>query len=132
MDSNSIIEYLVENDLSEVEKLKQEKDLLLLRFYFDLDECVLDAARAYADEESNYEVESKEWFLEYVIPYLYEYANDEVVEIIEEIVEQNEISGEVMAFQINLENLDSVQFMALFTSEENDISIEEVVKEYIS
>ena len=36
-----------------------------------------------------------------------------------------------MAFQIDSVNCESIQFMALFTEEDSDLSIEDVVKEFI-
>lgn len=131
MNYNKIIEILDENYLTEIEELKRQDDLFLVKFFLDFDEDVLKAARSYSNEESDYEEESSEWYKEYFIPYLYEYGNDEVVDIIEEIVEELEISGEVMAFQIDSTNYESIQFMALFTEEDSDISIEDVAKEFI-
>ena len=131
MDSNKIIKILEENNLSEIEELKNENGIFLVKFFLDFDEDVLSAARSYSNEESDYEEESNEWFKEYFIPYLYEYGNDEVVDIIEEIVEDLDICGEVMAFQMNSSNYEFMQFMALFTAEDQDLTIEEVAKEFI-
>ncbi|WP_066894402.1 hypothetical protein [Clostridium nigeriense] len=131
MDSNKIIKILEENNLSEIEELKNENGIFLVKFFLDFDEDVLSAARSYSNEESDYEEESNEWFKEYFIPYLYEYGNDEVVDIIEEIVEDLDICGEVMAFQMNSSNYEFMQVMALFTAEDQDLTIEEVAKEFI-
>ena len=131
MNSNNIIEILEENNLTEIEELKNEDGVFLVKFLLDFDEDVLSAARSYSNEESDYEEESTEWYKEYFIPYLYDYGNDEVVDIIEEIVEELDVAGEVMAFQINSSNLEFMQFMALFTNEDEDISIEDVAKEFI-
>lgn len=131
MDSNKIIEILEENALTEIEELKNEDGIFLVKFFLDFDEDVLRAARSYSNEESDYEEESSEWYKEYFIPYLYEYGNDEVVDIIEEIVEELDVAGEVMAFQMNSTSYEFMQFMALFTDEDQDLTIEEVAKEYI-
>jgi len=131
MDVNKIIEILNENSLTEIEELKNEEEIVLLKFFLDFDDVVLNAAKSYADEESDYESESPEWFREYFIPYLYEYGNDEVLDIIEEIIEEMEIAGEVMAFQMDLSNYESMKFMALFTYDNDEISIEDVAKDFI-
>lgn len=131
MKVNEIVEILEENDLNNIEELKNEDGVILLKFFLDFDSDVLSAAKSYANEESDYEAESVEWYNEYLLPYLYDYANDEVLDIVEEIVEELEIAGEVMAFQLSSTNYDSIQFMALFTAEDNDITIEEVAKEFI-
>lgn len=131
MDNNKIIDILEENLLSQIEELRSEKDLFLVRFYLDFDEVVLSAAKSYSNEESDYEEESLEWYKEYFIPYLYEYGNDEVVDIIEEIVDELDISGEIMAFQIDNTSYETMQFMALFTDNDKEITIEDVAREFI-
>lgn len=131
MEVSKIIRILDENFLSEIEELKVEKDLALLKFYFEFDEDVLNAAKSYSNEESDYEENSIEWYKEYLIPYLYEYGNDEVLDVIEEIIEELEIEGEVMAFQMDPSNVESMQFMALFTNGDREISIEDVAKDFI-
>ena len=70
--------------------------------------------------------------MNYYFPYLYDFANDEVLEVIEEISEEEEVAGEMMAFQMTKKTSDYVQFMALFTEEDSNLSIEEVVKDYMS
>lgn len=132
MQELEIIKILKENDLSDVEVLKNTEEYVLVNFYFDFDKDLQDAAKAYANEESNEEEFSSKWYSEYYFPYLYDFANDEVLEIIEEIVESLDIEGEMMAFQMTEKTSDYVQFMALFTEEESNIAIEEVVREYLS
>ena len=132
MQELEIIKILKENDLSDVEVLKNTEEYVLVNFYFDFDKDLQDAAKAYANEESKEEEFSSKWYSEYYFPYLYDFANDEVLEIIEEIVESLNIEGEMMAFQMTEKTSDYVQFMALFTEEESNIAIEEVVREYLS
>ena len=130
MKVNEIVNFLKENELADVEILKSEKDLLLVNFYFDFDEDLLAAAKAYTNEECEDEA-SDAWEKEYYLPYLYDFCNDEVLSIVEDITEDFNIAGEFMAFQMKDRTADYVQFMALFTNEDSDISIEEVVKEYL-
>ncbi|MFY9276329.1 MAG: hypothetical protein WAO68_05230, partial [Clostridium sp.] len=75
---------------------------------------------------------SEEWMSEFYLPYLYDYANDEVLEIVEEIIEDLDVEGEMMAFQMNEKTAGYVQFMVLFNEEGCDVAIEEVVKEYMN
>ena len=121
-----------ENDLSDVEVLKNTEEYILVNFYFDFDKDLQDAAKAYANEESKEEEFSAKWYSEYYFPYLYDFANDEVLEVIEEIIESLDLEGEMMAFQMTAKTSDYVQFMALFTEEESNVAIEEVVREYLS
>lgn len=132
MQELEIVKILKENDLSDVEVLKNTEEYILVNFYFDFDKDLQDAAKAYANEESKEEEFSAKWYSEYYFPYLYDFANDEVLEVIEEIIESLDIEGEMMAFQMTEKTSDYVQFMALFTEEESNVAIEEVVREYLS
>lgn len=130
MKVKEIVNFLSENDLSDVEVLKSEQDFLLVNFYLDFDKDLLEAAKAYADEECK-DAGSKEWEQEYYIPYLYDYANDEVLSIVEDITEDFEIAGEFMAFQIKDKDAEYVQFMTLFTEEDSDVVFEDIVREFV-
>lgn len=132
MQELEIVKILKENDLSDVEVLKNTEEYILVNFYFDFDKDLQDAAKAYANEESKEEEFSAKWYSEYYFPYLYDFANDEVLEVIEEIIESLGLEGEMMAFQMTEKTSDYVQFMALFTEEESNVAIEEVVREYLS
>lgn len=132
MQELEIVKILKENDLSDVEILKNTEEYILVNFYFDFDKDLQDAAKAYANEESKEEEFSAKWYSEYYFPYLYDFANDEVLEVIEEIIESLDLEGEMMAFQMTEKTSDYVQFMALFTEEESNVAIEEVVREYLS
>lgn len=132
MKVSQIINILNENDMSEVEVLKKKDDSILINFYFDFDKDILDAAKAYANDESKDEEFTKDWLEEFYLPYLYDFANDEVLDVIEDITEELEIAGEFMAFQMKESTDDYVQFMALFTEEDSDLTVEEAVKDFIS
>lgn len=132
MEKSKILSVLEENNLSDLEVLKESEDLLFLKFYFDFDKDVLAAAKSYSNEESSYKEGSSEWYKEYYIPYLYDFGNDEILSIVEDITEEFDISGEFMAFQIDESNIEYLQFMVMFTDEENEISIEELVKAHLS
>ena len=132
MQELEIINILKENDLSDVEVLKNEEKYVLVNFYFDFDKDLQDAAKAYANIESNEEEFSNAWYNEYYFPYLYDFANDEVLEVIEQVIETLDVEGEMMAFQMTEKTSDYVQVMALFTEEDSNVVIEDVVREYIA
>ena len=76
MDISEIREFLEDNDLSDVEEIKQEDDYVLVKFYYDFDKEELAAAKTYSNEESDFESGSDEWYNEYYIPYLKEIAEE--------------------------------------------------------
>ena len=132
MQELEIVKILKENDLSDVEVLKNTEEYILVNFYFDFDKDLQDAAKAYANEESKEEEFSAKWYSEYYFPYLYDFANDEVLEVIEQVIETLDVEGEMMAFQMTEKTSDYVQVMALFTEEDSNVVIEDVVREYIA
>ena len=113
MQELEIVKILKENDLSDVEVLKNTEEYILVNFYFDFDKDLQDAAKAYANEESKEEEFSAKWYSEYYFPYLYDFANDEVLEVIEEIIESLDLEGEMMAFQMTEKTSDYVQIYGI-------------------
>ena len=118
MNIKDIIDILNDNGLSEIEELVSGDKYSLINFYFDFDKDVEAAAKAYADDEST--ASSEEWMKEFYLPYLYDYA-----------IEDLDVEGEMMAFQMNEKTAGYVQFMVLFNEEGYDVAIEEIVKEYM-
>ncbi|SHI88664.1 hypothetical protein SAMN02745163_00938 [Clostridium cavendishii DSM 21758] len=127
MKSAEIIKFLTENELSEVEEVKYKSKLLVVKFYYDFDQAEIEAAKAYANEESDYDVDSKEWIAEYVIPYLNDLAIDNVGEIVEEAMENFEVEGQFVAFDIDLNNYTYNEFLVVFGSEDQAIDLDEVM-----
>ena len=132
MNALNFVNFLSENEMSEVEILKERENSVLINFYFDFDKDILAGAKAYANEECKEEEMSKEWYENYYFPYLYDFANDEVVEVVEELTEEFEVDGEFMAFQMKENTADYVQFMVLLSEEDDDMTIEEAVKDYMA
>ena len=88
MDYQDIIEFLEDNGVSEVEELRTDNDNMIIKFYYDFDKEELAAARAYANEESDVEEESDEWYRDWYLSYLYDIAKDELDETFEELNEE--------------------------------------------
>jgi hypothetical protein len=130
MKSSEIIKYLEDNDLEDIEEIKQKGDYVLIRFYYDFDKEEISAAKAYSTEESDFEPESDEWYNEYYMPYLRDIAVDNVESIIEEIVDEFEVEGKYKEF--GMENGDSgyFKFIAAFSDELTDTEIEEALNDY--
>ena len=126
------VNFLNDNDMSEVEVLKERENSVLINFYLDFDKDILAGAKAYANEECKDKEQSKNWYENYYFPYLYDFANDEVMEVIEELTEEFEVAGEFMAFQMKENTAEYVQFMVLLSEEDEDMSIEDAVKDYMS
>lgn len=128
MVKSEIIKALKEKGASDIEEIKYKRGFLLLKFFYDFDDDEILAARSYSDEEGTYETETEEWYKELYLPYLYDISLDNVEEYIEEIMEEYEVQGQFVAYDVDIENPTFGEFLALF-SEEEDIDIDEVIEE---
>ena len=130
MDISGIKSFLEDNDLSDVEEIKQEDDYILVKFYYDFDKDELMAAKSYSNDESDFEAESDEWYNEYYIPYLKEIAEDNVESIIEDISEEFELEGKYKELGMESGDLGYLRFLAIFSPELNESEMEDVLNDY--
>ena len=129
MKTSEIINYLNKNDIEQIEKIAYKDGFLVLKFYYDFDQEEINASRAYANEESDYEEESSEWYKEYFIPYLNDIATDNIGEIIEEIAEDFELQGQFVSYDMDINNYAFNQFLATFSDSEKEFDIDEIIDE---
>jgi len=85
MEISEIEDFLGDNGLSEIEEIKNDENYSVIKFYYDFDKDELSAARAYANDESDLESESAEWYTDWYLSYLSDLAKDNVEEIMEEL-----------------------------------------------
>ena len=130
MDYQDIIEFLEDNGVSEVEELRTDNDNMIIKFYYDFDKEELAAARAYANEESDLESESAEWYTDWYLSYLGDLAKDNVEEIMEELSEEFEVITACKALEMTAKSADYMKFIAIITNEEID-DIDDMLMEYI-
>lgn len=130
MDISEIKSFLEDNDLSDVEEINQEDNYILLKFYYDFDKEELVAAKSYSNEESDFEVESDEWYNEYYIPFLKDVAEDNVESIIEDVAEEFEIEGKYRAIGMETGDLGYLRFIAVFSSEMDEVEMEDILNDY--
>lgn len=129
MDRNAVVEYLLDNDLSEVDELPyDDKEVVALRFYYDFDDEEISAAEAYADDESEEERESEKWKNEFFIPYLSELAIDTVGQVIEDLMEDLDLEAQFTSYEVDVEEPNYTEFIAIFYPKNKDIDIEEVLE----
>lgn len=129
MDKEKIKEYLEQNELSEIEELNYKENVMVLRFFYDFDDAELESAKAYANDESSSEEESKEWYEEYFLPYLNDLAIDNAGEIIEEAMEEFDLDAQYISYEADMENYEYCEFIAVFFKKEDNIEIEKVLDE---
>lgn len=127
MNKKEVIEFLQENDLSDVEELSSKGKIFIFRFYYEFDEDELNGARGYANDESEDEEEGDDWKESYYLPYLNDIATDNVGEIMEEAMEEFDVNTQFISYDIDPEREDRCEFIAVFSKE--DFDIEEVLED---
>jgi len=127
MEKEKIVSFLLDNDLAEVQELSDDNGVLVLRFYYDFDEDEVNAAKAYANDESEDEEEGDSWYDEFLLPYLNELAVDSTGEIIEELMEELNVEAQYMSYEIERENYDYNEFIAVFYEKGKDVDLDEIL-----
>ncbi|MDY4077701.1 MAG: hypothetical protein SOY42_02775 [Clostridium sp.] len=130
MEISEIENFLEKNGLSEIEEIKNDENYSVIKFYYDFDKDELSAARAYANEESDLESESAEWYTDWYLSYLSDLAKDNVEEIIEELSEEFEVITACKDLEMTAKSADYMKFIAIITNEEID-DIDDMLMEYI-
>lgn len=131
MKISAVEKFLEENGLTEIEELKSNDDYLIVKFYYDFDKEEIEAARAYADEESDLESESIEWYNEWYLPYLTDIANDNVGEILEELSDELEIIAQYKTIDISVNSAEYIKFLAILSKDELNEDIEDILNDYL-
>ena len=69
-------------------------------------------------------------YIQYVsfLPYLNELAVDSTGEIIEDLMEELDIEAQYMSYEIDRENYDYNEFIAVFYEKEKDINLDEILE----
>jgi hypothetical protein len=129
IDKNKVLEFLNENDVTEVEELKHDEEMFVIRFYYDFDDAELKSARAYADDESGEESESDKWYEEFYLPYLNDLAVDNMGEVMEEAMGDLELEAQYVAYEADKDNQDYCEFVAVFYKKGSDVEIEALLDE---
>ena len=130
MEISEIEDFLGDNGLSEIEEIKNDENYSVIKFYYDFDKDELSAARAYANDESDLESESAEWYTDWYLSYLGDLAKDNVEEIMEELSEEFEVITACKALEMTAKSADYMKFIAIITNEEID-DIDDMLMEYI-
>lgn len=128
MDRNSVMEMFKQYPVfEEVEEIGSKDGLLVLRFYYGYDDDELDAAREYADSETNIEEDEDKWYDEYYIPYIADIAMDEVRDTMEEMVERTGYNAEFVSYEPERDS-ERCEFAAVIADENREFDIEEILE----
>ena len=126
MDKIKVLDYLEDNDLSIINDIDYE-NTLVVKIFYEFDEAEINAAKCYANEETEFDENSIEWIGEGIIPYLDDIAQDSVEEIMEDLVVDLNVEVEFVGREINKENYDHKEFLLAIASEDDDLYIDKIM-----
>lgn len=129
MNKKGIQEYLANNGLTEIEEIEYKNDAYVLRFFYDFDEDEINAARAYANDESEDEENGDIWYEEFFLPYLSDVAVDNVGDMMEEIMEEFDMDAQFVSYEMDEEEYSYNEFIAAFFKKGEEKDIEEILEE---
>lgn len=129
MEQNQIISFLEDNELSDIEVINYQGEGIVLRFFYDFDEDEVKAAKAYANDESEDEENGEVWYEEFFLPYLNDLAVDNVGDIVEEAMEKLNVGCQFVAYDMDEEEYNSSEFIAVFFEKGKELDIETVLDE---
>ncbi len=126
MDKIKVLDYLENSDLSVIEEVDYENTLVVKVFY-EFDEVEINAAKCYANEETDFEENSIEWISEGIVSYLDDIAQDSVEEIMEDLVVDLNLEIEFVGREISKENYEYKEFLLAIASEDDDLDIDKIM-----
>lgn len=131
MKATEIIEFLEENGLSEVEEVKIEDNYCVFKFYYDFDKEESQAAKAYANEESDLEEESDEWYKDWYLSYLTDIARDNVEGIVEDLCDELELESKIKEVEMDANTSGYMRFIVALSNEDFEEDLEDILNDYI-
>lgn len=131
MEVEEIIDFLEDNDISEIKELKSKDNYAIFNFYYNFDNEELSAARAYANEESDVEEESDNWYSDWYLSYLYDIAKDNIEEILEDMDEELGTSSLSKIIINEANNTEYVKFVVIICNSTFEGEIEDILNDYL-
>ncbi|ERI90122.1 hypothetical protein HMPREF1982_04062 [Clostridiales bacterium oral taxon 876 str. F0540] len=129
MNKEAIIETLEKNGLSEIEEIEYKENAIVLSFIYEFDNDEVEAAKAYANDESEDEENGDTWSEEFFLPYLNDLAVDNVGEIIENMMDEMQIDAQYISYELDEEEYSYNEFIAVFFPKGKAVEIEQILDE---
>ena len=126
MDKIKILNYLKDSELEIIKNVNYE-NALVVKVIYKFDDVEINAAKCYANEETDFEEHSIGWINEGVIPYLNDIAQDSVEEIMEDLVSDLDVEVEFVAREIDEDNYGYREFLLAIACEDDDLDIDKIM-----
>lgn len=127
MNKIKIFNMLEDNELYDLKEIKKNNAVLVVNFKYEFDDLEISGAESYANEEYDKEEKDDSWYDDYYLPYLNDMAIDNVEDIMDEISEEESLDYEFVAYELSKEQVDYVEFIAVFFKGEIDFELDELV-----
>lgn len=118
MNRKEILNFLEENQLSDIKEISYEGEELIIAFKYYFDDIEIEAANEYANEEYEGDIKDESWYYEYFLPYLDDFALDNVEDILEECAEEYDMNYEFIAYELTENRYDYNNFVVVFSKDE--------------
>lgn len=128
MNKESIIQYLENNGLTDIDILKDEEGLVVATAYYDFDDDEMEAGKAYAKDQV-VEDDDESVFTDYLTNYLVDLAVDNIGEIMEEFIEEEGIDAQYLTYEMDQDEIESIQVAMLFSKGDFDSDLEDILDE---
>lgn len=128
MNKESIIQYLENNGLTDIDVLKDEEGLVVATAYYDFDDDEMEAGRAYAKDQV-VEDDDESVFNDYLINYLVDLSVDNIGEIMEEFIEEEGVDAQYLTYEMDQDEIESIQVAMLFSKGDFDSDLEDILDE---
>lgn len=128
MEKQSIIEFLEDNNLTDIEEVEidAQDEVIAIKFFYDFDKDEISAAKSYASEETDYDENDTQWIATGIIPYLNDLAYDNVSEINEDLMEEFELIAKFKSEDISTSDYTYQKFYLIIT-EDDSIDLEDII-----
>ncbi|HSL85399.1 MAG TPA: hypothetical protein VK861_00525 [Bacteroidales bacterium] len=128
MNKETIMQYLENNGLTDIDVLKEDEGLLVTTAYYDFDDDEMEAAKAYAKDQVE-EGDDEAVYNDYVMNYLVDLAVDNIGEVMEEFIEEEGIDAQYLTYEMDSDEMDSIQVAMLFSKGDFDSDLEDILDE---
>ncbi|WP_010291706.1 hypothetical protein [Clostridium senegalense] len=126
MDNKKIINFLEECDLEDVKDKSFDKSKSIFNFTYYFDDLELESASEYANDECEEEKQSESWYYDYLLPYLTDFAMDNVEDVINDCSEEMDLNYELICYEPSEDNFEHINFLVIFSKEEIE-NIDDIV-----
>jgi len=128
MNKESIIQYLENNGLTDIDIIKEDEGIIVATAYYDFDDDEMEAGKAYAKGQSE-EGDEESVYTENLMNYLVDLAVDNLGEVMEELIEEEGIDAQYLTYEMDADEIESLQVAMMFSKGDLDSDLEDILDE---